>query len=220
MLSGRECDIESLRIRFAIADLLQNPRANWRTIAKEIIHNSRCDPFPLLGLSTKKVGEALMTILGEKGSPATVSRGAKTLDTAVLAFPKRKLSNVYRALIFDGIVLSRKTCMGALKWPVLAVLGTRHDGKKEVIDFRLAPSESASEWHALLANFQFKDLAFRKSIWTTNFIERRFKEVRRRTRPMGVISDRMSVDRILYAVFMYENKAEEVYPVFLLAHKS
>jgi putative transposase len=280
----------------------------------------------LLGLSTRKVGEALMTILGEKVSPTTVSRVATTLDVAVSAFHRRKLSNVYRALIFDGIVLSRKTGMGALKRPVLVVLGLRHDGKKEVIDFRLAVSESASEWdkfltdlykrgltgkgvevisvdggkgllsvlrdhyssipvqrcwahkmrnimdkvkkkdqepvkkglqkiygaaHILearqLANlwkkkweqeypaavkclltdiedlftcFQFKDLSFRKAIRTTNHIERRFKEVRRRTRPMGVFSDRTSMDRILYAVFMYENKAEEAYPVFLLTQKS
>ena len=280
----------------------------------------------LLGLSTRKVGEALMTILGEKVSPATVSSIAKTLDTAVAAFHRRRLFNVYRALIFDGIVLSRKTGMGASKRPVLVVLGIRHDGKKEVIDFRLAASESAAEWEAFLTDlgsrgltgegvevasvdggkgllavlhdhygalplqrcwahkirnitdkvsmrdreavklglrkiyaaahivearqragvwkkawehrypqavhslfadiedlltcFRFKDPGFRKSIRTTNLIERRFKEVRRRTRPMGVFSDRTSMDRILYAVFMYENKAEEVYPVFLLTQKS
>ncbi len=280
----------------------------------------------LLGLSTRKVGEALMTILGEKVSPTTVSRVSTTLDTAVTAFHRRKLANVYRALIFDGIILSRKTGMGALKRPVLVVLGIRHDGKKEVIDFRLAASESASEWDAFLTDlykrglngkgvevisvdggkgllsvlrdhyssipiqrcwahkmrnvmdkvkkkdreavrkglqkvygaahiiearqranhwrkkwmekypsavkclftdiedlftcFRFKDLAFRKAIRTTNHIERRFKEVRRRTRPMGVFSDRTSMDRILYAVFMYENKTEEAYPVFLLTQKS
>ena len=72
----------------------------------------------------------------------------------------------------------------------------------------------------LFTCFQFTDLAFRKSIRTTNLVERRFKEVRRRTRPMGVFSDRTSMDRILYAVFMYENTAEEVYPVFLLTHRS
>jgi putative transposase len=280
----------------------------------------------LLGLSTRKVGEALTTILGEKVSPTTVSRVATTLDAAVAAFHRRKLSNVYRALIFDGIVLSRKTGMGALKRPVLVVLGIRHDGKKEVIDFRLAVSESAAEWDSFLADlfkrgltgkgvevisvdggkgllsvlrdhyssipvqrcwahkvrnvmdkvkkndhetvkeglrkiygaahilearqranrwrknweqkypaavrclftdiedlltcFQFKDHSFRKAIRTTNHIERRFKEVRRRTRPMGVFSDRTSMDRILYAVFMYENKAEEAYPIFLLTQKS
>ena len=280
----------------------------------------------LLGLSTRKVGKALMTILGEKVSPATVSRVAKTLDTAVSAFHRRKLSDIYRALIFDGIVLSRKTGMGALKRPVLVVLGIRQDGKKEVIDFRLAASESAAEWDAFLADlykrgltgeraevisvdggkgllsvlrdhhssipvqrcwahkmrnildkvkkkdqeavkkglqkvyradnilearqranqwkrrweqqypaaakclftdiedlltcFQFKDPAFRKAIRTTNHIERRFKEVRRRTRPMGVFSDRTSMDRILYAVFMYENQAEEAYPIFLLTQNT
>lgn len=106
----------------------------------------------LLGLSTRKVGEALMTILGEKISPTTVSRVAKTLDTAVCAFHRRKLSNVYKALIFDGIILSRKTGMGPIRRPVLVALGIRKDGKKEVIDFCLAASESAPEWDAFLSD--------------------------------------------------------------------
>ena len=37
---------------------------------------------------------------------------------------------------------------------------------------------------------------------------------------MGVFSDKTSMDRILYAIFMYENKSEEVYPIFLVTHKS
>jgi putative transposase len=279
----------------------------------------------LLGLSTRKVGAAILTILGEKVSPATVSRVAKTLDAEVASFHRRGLSNIYKALIFDGVVLSRKTGMGAAKRPVLVVLGIRHDGKKEIIDFRLAASESRTEWDAFLHDlykrgltgekvevisvdggkgllsvlrdyytsipiqrcwahkirnitdkvkkkdqdkvkeglreiynaahiiearqkagiwkkrweekypsavkclftdiddlftcFLFKDPAFRKSIRTTNHIERRFKEVRRRTRPMGVFSDKTSMDRILYAIFMYENKSEEVYPIFLVTQK-
>ena len=65
-----------------------------------------------------------------------------------------------------------------------------------------------------LAFFQFADPEFRKTIRTTNAIERRFREVRRRTRPMGVFSDRTSVERILYAVLMYENINQGAYPVF------
>jgi putative transposase len=34
--------------------------------------------------------------------------------------------------------------------PVLVAFGLRHDGKKEVIDFRLAQSESAAEWERFL----------------------------------------------------------------------
>lgn len=66
----------------------------------------------------------------------------------------------------------------------------------------------------LFTCFQFSDPDFRKAIRTTNAIERRFREVRRRTRPMGVLSDRTSIERILYAVFMYENANQGVSPVF------
>ena len=72
----------------------------------------------------------------------------------------------------------------------------------------------------LLICFQFDDADFRKAIRTTNAIERRFREVRRRTRPMGVFSNRTSIERILYAVFMYENINQGVYPVFVLTQNT
>ena len=40
---------------------------------------------------------------------------------------------------------------------------------------------------------------------TTNLIESTFREVKRRTRPMGVFGNRDSMERILYAVFFYYN---------------
>jgi transposase-like protein len=53
-------------------------------------------------------------------------------------------------------------------------------------------------------------------IRTTNAIERRFREVRRRTQPMGVFADRASMERILYAVFSYENQQQGTGTPFLL----
>ena len=280
----------------------------------------------VLGFSPRKVGEALLTILGERVSPATVSRVAQTLDQAVAAFHRRRLSNRYRVLIFDGVVLSRRTGAGARRRPVLVALGLTPEGKKEVIDFRLAPAESEGAWEAflndlyrrgltgeelemiatdggsgllaalplvyphvpvqrcwahktrnildkmrkadrdeakhdlhrishahnqvlarkaaryfaerwrhsypkavaclrddleeLLAFFRYHDPEWRKATRTTNAIERRFVEVRRRTRPMGVFSDRTSMERILFAVFSYENKKEGTAPLFLLTQNS
>jgi transposase-like protein len=278
----------------------------------------------LLGLSTRKAGVALFSILGEKISAQTVSRVAKILDEAVKAFHQRRLVVPFRALILDGIVIKRKTPTGTHRRPVLVALGVRKDGKKEVIDFRLAKSESGAEWRVFLTDlinrgmttpevicadggeglisvlpevypnipfqrcwahkarnildkvprkkqtavkrglrkiyaastlfeaqtaakrwarswmekypkavkclqndiedlfvcFQFDDPEFRKTIRTTNAIERRFREVRRRTRPMGVFSDRTSVERILYAVLMYENINQGAYPVFGLTQKT
>ena len=45
----------------------------------------------VLGLSTRKIGEVLVALLGRPVSPSTVSRVAKTLDDAVLAFHSRPL---------------------------------------------------------------------------------------------------------------------------------
>jgi putative transposase len=278
----------------------------------------------VLGLSTRKVGETLLPLLGRPVSPATVSRVAKTLDTAVAAFHARPLANRYTALMLDGVVLARKTGAGALRRPVLVALGLRADGKKEIIDFRLAASESAVEWerfltclfkrgltgqgldmicvdggsgllaalpmvfpeipvqrcwahkirnildkikvadqeeakrglhdvmnapneHAartaarrfanrfgtkypaavaclrddldeLLTCFRYKDPAMRKRVRTTNAIERRFREVRRRTRPMGTFQDKTSMDRVLFAVFAHENKSQGTSTPFLVTH--
>jgi putative transposase len=276
----------------------------------------------VFGLSTRKVGEVLLALLGRPVSASTVSAVAKTLDAAVTAFHRRPLKNAYKVLMLDGVVLARKTGAGAIRRPVLVALGLRPDGKKEIIDFRLAGSESAAEWelfltdlyqrgltgdgldmicidggsglkaalpvvfpglpvqrcwahkirnvldkvkkadrpamkralhavmnapnepaarHAarrladkfeerypaavaclrndldeLLACFRYKTLAERKSVRTTNAIERRFREVRRRTRPMGTFQDITSMDRILFAVFVHENKSQGIATPFLL----
>lgn len=112
----------------------------------------------VLGLSTRKVGEALLALLGQKISASTVSRVAKTLDAAVAAFHRRPLEDVDKVLMLDGVVLSRKTGAGALKRPVLVALGIRPDGKKEVIDFHLAASESAAEWERFLTDLYRRGL--------------------------------------------------------------
>jgi putative transposase len=69
----------------------------------------------------------------------------------------------------------------------------------------------------LLAFFIIKDPTLWKKIRTTNLIERRFRELRRRTRPMGVFSDRTSMERILYAIFAHENFKNKTGGPFLLS---
>jgi transposase-like protein len=112
----------------------------------------------VLGLSTRKVAIALLPVLGRRVSASTVSRVAKTLDAAVAAFHRRPLQDIYPVLMLDGVVLSRRTGAGALKRPVLVALGLRPDGKKEVIDFRLAGSESAAAWERFLTDLYRRGL--------------------------------------------------------------
>ena len=280
----------------------------------------------VLGLSTRKVGETLLALLGRPVSATTVSQVAKTLDAAVAAFHCRPLANRYQALMLDGVVLARKTGAGALRRPVLVALGLRPDGRREIIDFRLAGSESAAEWERFLTDlyrrgltgegldmicadggagllaalptvfhgipvqrcwahkirnvlnkvrkadqpklkralhkvmnaanapaaraaarrfaerfqeqypaavaclrndlddlltcFRYNSEAQRRAVRTTNAVERRFREVRRRTRPMGTFQDRTSMDRILFAVFTHENKSQGVSTPFLLTQNN
>ncbi len=68
----------------------------------------------------------------------------------------------------------------------------------------------------LLNHYELKEPDWQRMSRTTNAIERRFREVRRRTRPMGAFSDRMSIERILYAVFNYANRREGAATPFLL----
>ena len=58
------------------------------------------------------------------------------------------------------------------------------------VDYPKAVACLRDDFDELLTCWCYKSLAERKQVRTTNAIERRFREVRRRTRPMGVFSDR------------------------------
>ena len=58
----------------------------------------------------------------------------------------------------------------------------------------------------LLYFFQIKRPELWSRLRTTNLIERSFREVRRRTRPMGVMANTQSLQRIVFAVFHHLNQ--------------
>lgn len=63
-----------------------------------------------------------------------------------------------------------------------------------------------------------------KPMWvklrTTNIIERVFREVRRRTRPMSCFQNTQSVDRIIYAIFSRQNNLWRAKPLWQITQKS
>ncbi len=295
----------------------------------------------VLGMSTRKVSTALLSLLGERVSASTVSEVAKRLDHTVREYHKRKLGDGYRFLFFDGVVLKQKGAAKVQKKIILCAYGITWEGKKEMIDFLLATSESQNAWEGflrdlygrglegkrcemittdggnglrnalevvypriarqhcwahksrnvldkvkradgekvkkdlqrishgknrqaatqaywsfcqryrkaypgavksleseiddLLSFYQVKlsakerqrlnakeiqqaQMMLWKKIRTTNLIERAFREVKRRTRPMGVFGNRSSMERILYAVFFYYNSKGKEIPSFLFTH--
>ncbi|HEX6141721.1 MAG TPA: transposase [Geminicoccaceae bacterium] len=86
------------------------------------------------------------------GQPGDRERRGRQLDAAVAAFHRKPLEDQDRVLVLDIVVPKRTTGAGALARPVLVALGLRPDGRKEVIDFRLATAGSAARWERFLGD--------------------------------------------------------------------
>lgn len=110
------------------------------------------------GVATRRVGEVLEALLGEGPSASTVSQIAKALEQRVRSFHQRRLEDRWRFLLVDGVVLSVKGAEGLRKRVVLVVYGIEREGRRELLDFRLAPSESEAEWSALLQSLYQRGL--------------------------------------------------------------
>lgn len=68
------------------------------------------------------------------------------------------------------------------------------------------------DFDQLLSFFQIKKPQLWSRLRTTNLIERAFREVRRRTRPMGVMAHTQSLQRIVFAVFRHLNQNWSLHP--------
>jgi len=85
-----------------ISMILEAYRRRMRTVDQLIL---ACF---VLGMSTRKASTALVSLLGERVSATTVSEVAKALDGEVRRYHERKLSDGYRFLFINGLVLKQK----------------------------------------------------------------------------------------------------------------
>jgi putative transposase len=313
----------NLGTAFGLIRRLQIPRTErWgyqpgifgRYARRTVVVNRFIRELFITGVSTRNVGMVMRELVGHRVSASTVSVVNKDLDQQVRAFQRRQIRDEYVYLFFDGVRQRVVSCGRAVKKIVLVAYGIRLDGKRGVIDFRVAKSESEHDWtvflndlyrrgligehlrliitdgcpglHAALdmiyphvgwqrcwvhklrnvANYlprryqkeclkeakgiycavsyqqavsRFKRWCRRwrdkvpkavhclekdienllvffnqdKKLWvklrTTNMIERLFKELRRRTRPMSLFANVASCERIIYALFAKYNKKWE-----------
>jgi putative transposase len=307
----------STPLRFSAFDRY---RRLWKRVDRML-----CEIF-LAGCSTRRTGEVLELLLGTRVSAQTVSRAVQALTPLVETFHKRTLQDRYRVLLLDGVTQSIRTATGRAKKKVaLVAYGITHTGYRELIDFRVAPTESEAAWYGFLNNLYHRGLegdglelivsdggsglisalefffpdadhqrcwahklrnvadkvkkvdqrrvlagarriylarnrraatkAFQRwrdrwigvyrravgcverdleslltffdypeemrvTLRTTNVIERSFREVRRRTRPIGCFNNVQSCERIIYAIVTYLNAKWETTPLPDFAHKT
>ena len=116
-----------------------------------------CSEMYYQGVSTRKV-QAVLVELGADGlSAMTVSRIAAELDEQLAAFGQRTLGHQsFAYLMIDARYEKVRVNGQVVSQAVLVAVGFATDGTREILDFRLADSESEASWSEL-----FKDLKAR-----------------------------------------------------------
>lgn len=308
-----------LATQIGIVTAIRVPRARGESVQRSVfssyqrrqeqVNDVIRDVF-LAGVSTRRVGETLKAILGERVSAQTVSRVARSLDREVAWFHEAPIADDILYLLLDGVYLRVKAAAGVQRKLVLCAYGITVAGERRLLDFRLATAESQAQWEAFLSSLRERGLVgkrlklvvsdgckglhaaletvypyvprqhcwvhklrnvasllkrsqqeeclagakaiyqaetrreaiqtywgwarrwreetpkavaclerdldnllsflacpkeHRRKVRTTNAIERCFREVRRRTRPMSCFNNNASCERIIYAVFSHLN---------------
>src|SRR3989337_2171582 len=121
-----------LATQLGIVTGIRVPRARGEPVSHSVFsryktrHQQRNDVIRevfLAGVSTRRVGEALQAVLGERVSAQTVSRVTRSLDREVERFHERAISDDVRYLLLDGVYLRVKGATAAQRKLVLCAYG-------------------------------------------------------------------------------------------------
>ena len=104
----------------------------------------------LRGISTRGVGRVVSLLTGESVSAQTVSRLTRVLDKQVEKFHHAPLGDDWCYLILDGVWLKVRRAFGPQKVLLLVAYGVRTDGRRQLLAFVRAKSESQAGWEGLL----------------------------------------------------------------------
>lgn len=112
----------------------------------------------LRGVSTRKVGDILDILCGERLSASKVSVVVKELDQAVGDYANRPISDDFVFLFLDALSVKIRFELKVKKVKLLVAYGIRTDGTRELVSFQRANSESAACWKSFLDNLYVRGL--------------------------------------------------------------
>jgi len=112
----------------------------------------------LRGVSTRKVGEILDVLCGERLSASKVSTVVRELDQAVIDFANSPINDDFLFLFVDALTVRIRFELKAKKVKLLVAYGIKADGSRELISFQRANSESTACWKAFLENLKVRGL--------------------------------------------------------------
>jgi putative transposase len=133
--------------------------ARWERSERALL--VACGEMYFQGVSTRNVREVLETMCeGVELSAMTVSRVAAEIDEKLATFRARRLDgHAYPYLKVDARYEKVRVEKRVISQAVLVVMGFTHEGKREILDWRLADSESESSWSTLFRELKDRGLS-------------------------------------------------------------
>jgi transposase-like protein len=118
-----------------------------------------CAEMYFQGVSTRGVQEVLETMCGGEVSAMTVSRAAAELDEKLATFRTRSLQEMaYPYVQIDARYEHVRIGGQVVSQAVLVIFGFNARGVREILDWRVADSESESSWGALFRDLKQRGL--------------------------------------------------------------
>ena len=109
------------------------------------------------GISTREISDLIEKMYGHYYTPQTVSNITKAIQNQVERFHNRPISDKYVAIYCDATYLNVRRDSVA-KEALHIILGITVEGTKEVLDYALYPSESASNYQEMLLSLKNRGL--------------------------------------------------------------
>ena len=109
------------------------------------------------GVTTREIADLIEKMYGSHYSPAQVSNISKQMIPKVEAYHQRKLSDKFFCVYLDAtyVPLRREA---SEREAVYIAIGIKPNGHKEVIDYRIAPSENVENWTEMLQDMKSSGL--------------------------------------------------------------
>lgn len=109
------------------------------------------------GITTSEISELIEKMFGMYYTPQTISNMTQVLSEQVEAFHSRKIQARYVSLYLDATYLSVRRDRVS-KEALHMIVGITEDGMKEILDYRLYPTESSENYREMLIDLKSRGL--------------------------------------------------------------
>ena len=131
--------------------------ARWERSERALL--VACSEMYFQGVSTRNVCTVLEEMCGLEISSATVSRVAAELDEKLSAFRERRIDHTkWEYLMLDARYEKVRVGGKVVSQAVLVTVGFSVEGRREVLDWRVADSESEQSWGEVFASLKDRGL--------------------------------------------------------------